>query len=172
MESGLFLEGVVVLSTLIGFNDPDSPGASTCPAQDPMSAPAPVMLQQGQSPDHHSLSPTSHPSPSLSPGMAPSAGAAPSATPGSSGWSDGVALDGEALLCSSQRSITSYQAQRLMDGLNSPHWAVGEDFGTGERRLSWLSSYIIWQFLDNERCEMEVLNTTCCLSICFKKCFT
>lgn len=92
VESGLLLEGVLVLSTLIGFNDPHSPGASTCPAQDPMSAPAPVMPQQGQSPDHHSLGPVSHPSPSLSPGMVPSAGAAPSAilmvAPGQScsGW--------------------------------------------------------------------------------------
>lgn len=59
----------------------DSPGASTCPAQDPMSAPAQVMLEQGQSPDHRSPGPVAHPIPSLFPGMAPSAGAAPSANP-------------------------------------------------------------------------------------------
>lgn len=148
----------MVLSTLTGFNDPDSPGASTCPAQDPVSAPAPVVLQQGQSPDHHSPGPVPHPSPSLSPGMAPSAGAAPRATPPvAPGQGDGVALIHPSI---------------HVDGLSSPHWVVGQDFGSGGRGLSWLSSCIMWQFPDSERCEMEVLNATRCLSVCLMKCFT
>lgn len=132
MKCGLFLEGVVVLSTLIGFNDPDSPEASTFPAQAPVSAPAPVMLQQGQSPDHHSPSPVAHPSPSLSPGMAPSAGSAPSATPlVAPGQSDGVALDGDALPgyaqgcpghCYAPAKGASHPAKHShVDGLSSLH---------------------------------------------------
>lgn len=74
----------------------DSPGASTCPAQDPMSAPAPVMLEQGQSPDHRSPGPVAHPIPISWDGT--QCWGCPHCQPlVAPGQSDGVALDGETL---------------------------------------------------------------------------
>lgn len=160
----------MVLSTLVGFNDWLTWGLHM-PCPGPHVSPCPSDAGAGpvsRSPQPWPCGP-SHP---YFLGWHPVRGLPPVPTPGSSwtewwggsGWRD-LAWPSQGCpgrCCALASTEQSYQAQSHMDGLSSLHQVVGEDFGACDRRWSWLRSCITRQFLDNERCEVEVLNTTSC----------